>query len=206
MGDKLKELTDKLYSEGLQKGKQEAEELLEKAKIEAGRIVAEAKNMAAEIEHAAKKRSEEMKANADAEIKLAGRQVVSEVKQTLENLIITAAVSNDIKNAFNDIAFVQSLIKSAVEKFDLKNSETPDLFVIIPQEKQKEFSEYICGKVSQGLASPLEIKIDGDLKSGFKIGSKSDGYYISFTDGEFENLFKASLRSKVSELLFGNKL
>ena len=40
MQDKLQELTDRLYNEGLSKGKQDGEALLKKAHGEADRIVA----------------------------------------------------------------------------------------------------------------------------------------------------------------------
>ena len=41
--DKLQELTDRLYAEGLSKGKQEGEALLEKARQEADDIISQAK-------------------------------------------------------------------------------------------------------------------------------------------------------------------
>ena len=47
MQNKLQELTDKLYKEGLSKGKQEGEEILAKAKVQADEIVAKAKAEAA---------------------------------------------------------------------------------------------------------------------------------------------------------------
>ena len=43
MHNKLQELTDKLYNEGLSKGKQEGEEILAKAKVQAEEIIAKAK-------------------------------------------------------------------------------------------------------------------------------------------------------------------
>ena len=43
MQNKLQELTDKLYNEGLSKGKEEGEALLAKAKAEAAEIVAKKK-------------------------------------------------------------------------------------------------------------------------------------------------------------------
>ena len=49
MQNKLQELTDKLYNEGLSKGKEEGEALLAKAKAEAAEIVAAAKKEAAGI-------------------------------------------------------------------------------------------------------------------------------------------------------------
>ena len=47
MQNKLQELTDRLYAEGLSKGKQEGEELVQKAKAEAEQIVNQAKAEAA---------------------------------------------------------------------------------------------------------------------------------------------------------------
>ena len=49
MQDKLQELTDRLYNEGLSKGKHDGEELVQKAQAEADRIVAYAKAEAERI-------------------------------------------------------------------------------------------------------------------------------------------------------------
>jgi V/A-type H+-transporting ATPase subunit E len=200
--NKLQELTDKLYNEGLSKGQQEAEIILNQAKVEAERILSEATGKAKEIEIATKKQAAETKANAEAEIKLAGKQIIGEVKQTVENLILTKAIDPDIKHAFDDATFVSTLITTATERFNPHNSENVNLFMIVPEGQKNAITEYLAGKVSSVLSS-LEISEDSRMKQGFKIGSKDDGYYISFTDEDFENLFKTYLRPKVSELLFG---
>ncbi|MDR2382698.1 MAG: hypothetical protein LBD76_02310 [Prevotellaceae bacterium] len=202
MNNKLQELTEKLYNEGLSKGQQEAEIILNQAKAEAEKILSEAGSKAKDIEIAAKKQAAEIKANADAEIKLAGRQIISEVKQSVENLILTKAISPDIKRAFDDATFVQTLIKTATERFNPHSEERFDLFMIVPEGQKNAVSEYLASQVSSVLPS-MEISEDNRIKSGFKIGSKDEGYYISFTDEDFDNLFKTYLRPKVSELLFG---
>ncbi|MDR2027509.1 MAG: hypothetical protein LBQ01_08130 [Prevotellaceae bacterium] len=200
--NKLQELTEKLYNEGLSKGQQDAEIILNQAKTEAKKILAEAKNRAKEIETAAKKQAAEIRANADAEIKLAGRHIISEVKQSVENLILSRAISPDIKHAFDDASFVQALMKTATERFNPHDSEKFNLFMIVPEGQKNTVSEYLASKVSSVLSS-MEISEDSRMKSGFKIGSGSEGYYISFTDEDFDSLFKTYLRPKVSELLFG---
>lgn len=40
------------------------------------------------------------------------------------------------------------------------------------------------------------------MKSGFKVAAKDGGYYISFSDADFDALLGEYLRDKVSELLF----
>ena len=58
MQNKLQELTDKLYNEGLSKGKQEGEAVLANARVQAAEIVENAKKEAAGIVAAARKEAE----------------------------------------------------------------------------------------------------------------------------------------------------
>ena len=52
------------------------------------------------------------------------------------------------------------------------------------------------------LAEGVEVGFSADVKSGFKVGEKQGGYYISFSDESFEALLSNYLRDKVSQLLF----
>ena len=52
------------------------------------------------------------------------------------------------------------------------------------------------------LKAGVEVGYSKDVKSGFKVGEKDGGYYISFTDESFDALFKEYLREKVSNMLY----
>ena len=93
MQNKLQELTDKLYNEGLSKGKQEAEQILGKAKAESGKIVADARKEAERIIAEAAKEAQELKTKAENDIKMASAQSFASIKQQIENSIITKAIS-----------------------------------------------------------------------------------------------------------------
>ena len=77
MQNKLQELTDRLYNEGLSKGKQEGEELLAKAKVQAEEIVAKAKAEAAQIVAAAQKEADEIKTKTASDVKMAASQSIA---------------------------------------------------------------------------------------------------------------------------------
>jgi V/A-type H+-transporting ATPase subunit E len=49
----------------------------------------------------------------------------------------------------------------------------------------------------------VEVKTDERVKSGFKVAPQAGGYYIRFTDEDFDALFREYLRPKVAELLYG---
>ena len=52
------------------------------------------------------------------------------------------------------------------------------------------------------LKEGIEVGYSADVKSGFKVGEKNGGYYISFSDESFEALLGGYLREKVAGLIF----
>ena len=49
---------------------------------------------------------------------------------------------------------------------------------------------------------PTRCGYSNEVKSGFKVGAKDGGYYISFSDADFDALLGEYLREKVSDMLF----
>ena len=83
---KLQQLTDKLYQQGLEKGRAEADNLVAKAKSEAQKIVADAEALAAKIVADAENKAEDIEKNAMTEISLAGKQAIAKIKPRLRIL------------------------------------------------------------------------------------------------------------------------
>lgn len=201
MNDKLHELTDKLYNEGLQKGLVESDELISKAKIKAAQIVADAETKATQIIEDAQKQASEERTNVETEIKLASRQVISEVKQTVENLILGKAVDSLVKDQFNNQDFVKKMILMMVERYASKENLT----ITVPQDQHQVLDQFIQTQIIKELSRSIEVLPDNKLKSGFKIQATNDSYYIRFSDEDFSNLFKSHLRPKVTNFLFETK-
>jgi V/A-type H+-transporting ATPase subunit E len=94
MQDKLQELTDKLYKEGLSKGKKDADEMLAKARQEAAKIVAEAREEADALTLKARRECDDLKKKADGDIKMASIQALAAVRQKIEQAIRPGAFLN----------------------------------------------------------------------------------------------------------------
>jgi V/A-type H+-transporting ATPase subunit E len=199
MESKLQQLTEKLYHEGLSKGKSEAEHLVEHAHQQAEQIVANAKKQAIEIVAQAEKSAIDAKRNAEAEIDLASRQTIARVKQTVENLIVAKTIEVPIAKAFDDIAFVKDLIQFVVKNMHASG----DLAVVLPANKEAEFLNLIQANMQQAFGEVVDVKFERGIKSGFRIGTVKGGYQLTFTDADFTELFKSHIRSKLVELLFG---
>ena len=203
MQDKLQELTDRLYEEGLSKGRQEAEQLLARARKEAQEIVAKARDEAAAIQAAAEKKAAETQTMVEGDLKMASIQAVSALKQQVETMVVTQSVSRPVGAALSDGKFVRELIATVVKAFDAANPDGVDLEVLLPGGVRNTLEEAFDNEVIRNLSSGLEAKGVKGLANGFRIGPKDGGYRISFTADDFTDLIATYLRPATRKILFG---
>ena len=199
--NKLQELTQKLYNDGLEKGRSEAERLVAEAKETAAKIIADAEAEATAIVKAAQDRAEDVAKNAMTEITLAGRQALSKIKTELAEAVIMKSTGEAVKGAIMDVTFVKDMLLAVANNW---NAQTVDvsLVALLAEDKRAEL-DTVMQKSAQELAKAgIEVGYSKDVKSGFKLGEKNGGYYISFTDESFDALLKEYLREKVSNMLF----
>ena len=203
MQDKLQKLTQKLYEEGLSKGRNEADDLVAKAKAEAAAIVNEAKVKAESIVSEAGRAAEEMKKNTETEVVLASRQTVATLKEQIQTLVTAKELTPRVKEAINDRAFLQEMILLTVKNWEGNGQARTELEVMLPEKAKGELENALKTMLGNALDGGVVVKTDERVKSGFRVTPKGGGYYIGFTDEDFDALFQEYLRPKVAELLFG---
>ncbi len=203
MQNKLQELTDKLYNEGVSKGKKEAGEIVSKAEKQAADIIAEAKRQAETIIKEAEKNAAELSSKTDSDLKMASRQAIAALKQETENSIVAKALKENISNAIDEKEFLRDLILTVAKAFNPEKAQAVPLETILPEEMKASLDTYLKEELKKNLGSGMEIRY-GKLKSGgFRIGPKDGSYTIGFTGDDFEALIAEYLRPKTRELLFG---
>ena len=201
MQNKLQELTDRLYNEGLSKGKQEGEELLAKAKVQAEEIVAKAQAEAAQIVAAAQKQAEEIKTKTTSNVKMASSQSLAATKKDIETLIVAKMTNEAVKSALTSAEFVKEVIKAVAEKF---NTDGPvDLALVLPESLKKDLEPFVTAELAKILGAGVEASFSKKVSGGFQIGPKDGGYFISFTEATFTELISEYLRPTTKKLLFG---
>lgn len=200
---KLQQLTDKLYQEGLEKGRAEADSLVAEAEARAAKIVAEAEARAARIVTDAERKAEDVEKNAMTEIALAGKQAVAKIKSEIETLIVAKVSAEGVKSANLDPAFIKEMLLAVAANWN--NGAKADLKALLPEAKKAELGAAFDAAAGALLAEGIEVGFSADVKSGFKVGEKNGGYYISFSDESFEALLGGYLREKAAELLFKSR-
>ncbi len=201
MQNKLQELTDKLYNEGLSKGREEGEALLAKAKSQAADIVAEAEQKAAEIMTKAEKEAEAYKVKVAGDLKMAASQSVQATRKDIEDLVVFKMTGSATEKALSDEAFVKEVIKAVAEKF---NAETAmDLNLVLPESLKSSLEPFVKNELSTILKGQVNASFSKKIAGGFTIGPKDGSYFISLTDETFKELISEYLRPATRKLLFG---
>lgn len=201
MQNKLQELTDKLYKEGLSKGKQEGEELLAKAKVQADEIVAKAQAEAAAILAAANKEAEDLKTKVQGDLKMAASQSVAATKQDIETLVVAKMTETEVKKALTSAEFVKEVILAVAKGF---NTEEPtDLELVLPESLKAELEPFVKNEMTKVLNAGVQASFTKKVAGGFTIGPKDGGYFISFTEETFNALISEYLRPATKKILFG---
>ena len=201
MHNKLQELTDKLYNEGLSKGKQEGEEILAKAKIQAEETVDKAKAEADAIVAAARKEAEDLKTKVQGDLKMAAGQSIAATKKDIETLIVTKMTAEETAKALTSAEFVKEVILAVAKGF---NTEEPvDLEVVLPEKLKAELEPFVAGELAKTLKGGVEASFTKKIAGGFTIGPKDGGYFISFTEETFNALISEYLRPATKKILFG---
>ena len=203
MQNKLQELTDKLYNEGLSKGKQDGEELLQKAKADAASIIADATEKANQILAQANKEAEELKTKVAADVKMAATQSIAVTKQEIEKMVVTKAAATGVKAAMDNPAFVKELIASVVKAFNPQNASPVDLNLILPESLKNEVEPFVMNEIAQQFKGEVKVENSKKMNGGFKVAPKDGGYMLQFTDEEFTSLIANYLRPATKKILFG---
>lgn len=196
MNTKLQELTDKIFLEGVEKGNTEAKAIVAKAELEAADIIEKAKAEAAKIVADAEMKSAELSKNTQSELKLFAQQSVNALKTEIADLLCGTIVSDSVKAATSDKAFMQKTILTLVQEWVKSDSLT------IEAKDAKALQDYFMSNAKELLNKGVKISEANGIKADFAIISEKGGYKITFGDGEFIAYFKEFLRPKLIEMLF----
>ena len=201
MENKLQELTDKLYKEGLSKGKEEGEAILAKANEKATQIIEDARKQAAAILKAAGAEAEDLKAKVEGDVKMAAAQSIQATRKDIENLMVKGITGKQVASALSSADFIKEIIRTVAQKFSTQ--ESADLGMILPESLRKELEPFVSGELSRILGSGIDASFSKNISGGFRIGPKDGSYFISLTDETFKDLICEYLRPATRKILFG---
>lgn len=201
MSNKLQELTDRLYNEGLSKGKEEGEILLFKARKEADEIIANARKQAEDIVTEAENRAAQLKEKAESDVKMASEQALMATKKDIENLLVNALCTEETEKVLSEEKFLKEIILAVAQKFSTQQSE--DISLVLPASLESMLEPWVSTELKKALKKEISVDFSKKIKGGFSIGPQNGSWYISMSDESFKALISEYLRPVTKKLLFG---
>ena len=199
MSQKLQELTQKLYHEGVEKAQNEAATILSEAEVKKQEMLEAARQEAETLVANGKKEAEQLIAKGESELKLAARQAISALKQEVVNLLTGSVLANGIGGALRDRDVIRQLIVETVGTWGA------DFRVSLPQNHQTELEEFLKKELKTQLDKGLIVEFEDRVKSGFRVEAQDGSYMLSFEEQDFERYFQSFIKERTKALLFNEK-
>lgn len=194
--EKIQELTDKLYREGVEKGHAEGQRLVEEAKAEAEKIVAEARWQAEEIVAGAQKKAQELDANTKSELKLYAGQALNALKSETVNVISDKLVKDAVGELLANKDFIGKFMVEVA-----KNWSSGEAMVISAADADG-LTAYFKAHAKALLDKGVKIEKVNGKEAAFFISPADGSYKVNFGEEEFAAYFKDFLRPQLIEMLF----
>lgn len=196
MENKIQELTDKIYREGVEKGNEEAQKLIAKAQEEAKRIIEDAHKEADSIVATAHKSADELAENTKSELKLFAGQAVNALKSEIATLVTDNIVNADVKAFAANKDYLNAFIVALASKWSVNEP------IVISTADAEGLIKYFAAKAKDLLDKGVKIEQVNGIKTLFSVSPADGSYKVNFGEEEFMNYFKEFLRPQLVEMLF----
>lgn len=196
MENRIQELTDKIYREGVEKGNEEAQLLVSKAQEEAKKIIENAKKEADSILATSRKSADELADNTKSELKLYAGQAVNALKSEVTSVLTDKIINDSVKGFVANKDFLNEFIVNLASKWSV---EEP---IIISTADADSLKKFFASKAKALLDKGVKIEQVNGVKTLFTIAPQDGSYKVNFGEEEFINYFKEFLRPQLVEMLF----
>ena len=195
MENKVQEITEKIFREGVEKGQAEALKIVEAAENEKNAMLKKAQQEADKIVADAKKNADELEKHTQAELKMYAGRTIEALKSEIANLITGSIVDTAVSETVNK-EWLQKLMLTLATDWVTKEN------VVIQTSDAASLSQYFADKAKDILDKGVQIEQVNGKPTAFAIMPADKGYKIQFGEAEFVAYFKEILRPQLVEMLF----
>jgi V/A-type H+-transporting ATPase subunit E len=194
MGNDVASFAKQLKEDGIEAAKKEAESILKEAEKEADKLLNDSKAQIEKLENEAQKRIAQKRANSEAEIRLAARDLMNSFRNRIENTGCML-LQGKIAETMND----QKVVKEAISEL-LKNQKTGQEWeVSLGKKIAKPLAETV---VSLFKEKDAQVKFGEELKkAGFELRNKDGNEVIEVTEESVTDSFRKLLSPELRKII-----
>ena len=196
MNNKIQELTDIIYNEGVAKGQSQADQIIAQANDQAAKIVADAQKQADSLLAAARKEAADNAENVQKELRLHAAQAVEALKSEIATVVTDKIVQDSVKGFTADQKSFNEFMLRIAQEWG-KNQQ-----IEIKAQDADALTRYFNANAKALLDKGVKITQVNGQPAEFSIQPADGSYKVNFGTDEFMNWFKSMLRPQLVETLF----
>ena len=195
MDAQLKELIEKIKSDGVKSAGEEAAKIIADAEKKAADIIADAERQAEDAKNKAASDAARSEASGKDALKQAGRNLLIDLRKEVEALF-GALLEEEIRTALTADAVEKSIV-AVIGGWAEKGAG--ELELLLPEKDLAELEKGLKKKLADQIKAGMEIKPFKDLEAGFRISAKDGSAFYDFSDEELTALYSRYLSPSLLE-------
>jgi V/A-type H+-transporting ATPase subunit E len=193
----VKELIDKIKTDGIKSAEDKAAQIIKEAQAKAETILANAKKEASAIIADADDKAARSKISGEEAIKQAGRDLVLNIREKITALY-NVILKNEVKGAMDE-----KLISDVIVKLisNWKGEDSADLTVLVSEKDAKAVEQVLMNKLADKVKKGLDVKASKNIDAGFHVEAKDGSAYHNFSAEGIAEVFADYLNPRLANLL-----
>ena len=196
MDVQLKELIEKIKTDGVKNAEDKAAEIISNAEIISSEIVENAKKVASEIQETASSEAVKSEAAGREALKHAGRDLILDIREQIGK-IFTDLLKEGTAESLSGKALSEG-IASIIKNW---SSEIEDLSVLVSDSQFTSIEKELKSKLSEEIKKGLEVKPFKGATAGFRVSEKDGKAFFDFTDEVLADFLARYLNASLAETI-----
>lgn len=190
----LKELIERIKSEGIKSAEEQAEQIIGAAEKKASEIILKAKENAQKLTTQAENAAANSERAGKEALKQAGRDLILNVQARIIDLFKTIVI-RETGSALSENVLAEIII-TVIKNWTDKGID--ELQVLISSQQGKKLEDYLMSKLATDFKKGVEILPLPESAAGFRISEKNGSAYYDFTDRGIAELLIEYLNPRIA--------
>ncbi len=199
MADQIKELIEKIQSEGINAAQEKASAIETEAKQKADAIIRKAQSQAKAVIDDAQDKAARLESSGRAAVQQAGRDVLLTLKKEILS-VLKSIIEKEIAGVLKpeDLA---GIISDLVRKHGV--SEGGETAVYLSEDNKRALESYFLKHLASDISKGIVLRSGPDIKAGFIISVDGGKSHFDFSDKALADYFGTFLNPAVAQILNG---
>lgn len=201
MDNKIQQLAEKIYQEGISKANKETEKIIAQAESQSKRLVEEANAEAEKIIAKAQEEAAQLRKQSEADVKNMVLNAEELLQTKITKMVNSSAVNQAVDEVFKDPKTLYNIVlEMARQMFD-----TDSQGVEIATSDAKALEEFFRAEAKEVLDQGVKIREVSGKPANFDLSPEGADYKINVSKEAFSEYFREFMRPRMRTILFGSE-